>query len=190
MTKCKNDVPVREAGRLTSDLHLPSSLLQIQFPILTGLCGRPPAVASPSLLPPSPTDHTDLFLQPSSLQLIPLHQPLPPADIPLGPTSHTSQGSWQANLSSPLIYTKSKPLDSSPVLQQTTCCDFSPPFSDHIFPTYYVILACNSSRHSWRTCQPCLPERKVGQRSRWIGFRSPLSLLSSKSNSPVSPLAL
>lgn len=62
MTKCKNDVmtPVKEAGRLTSDLHLPSSLLQIQCPILTGLCGRPPAVASPPL--PFLTIHSPLIM--------------------------------------------------------------------------------------------------------------------------------
>lgn len=61
------------------------------------IANKPPAEASPPTLPPSPEDHTDLHLQPSSSPT-----PLPQltalavtalAGIPWEPTSHACQGS-------------------------------------------------------------------------------------------------
>ena len=85
----------RETGTLIVDFLPLPLLLQIQSPSLTSNCVAGNSCGMPSSLPPSPADHTELLLQPSSPSMG-FSQPPAPAAIPWVPASQASQRSREA----------------------------------------------------------------------------------------------
>lgn len=109
--------------------------IQIQSPSLTSNCVAGNSCGMPSSLPPSPADHTELLLQPSSPSMG-FSQPPAPAAIPWVPASQASQRSREAEkqgaklqislLSSlSLLSSNSRALGLSPGLYRTVCSGLS-----------------------------------------------------------------
>lgn len=77
------------------------------------------------------------------------------------------------------------PLPLCPHLQKITLI-----FSSNLFIHSSCYPSPNSNKHFLVILKPTLPEKQVDHQSRYTGFRSSLSLLSSKSNPLIPPPAM